>query len=278
MSQATSARRRGDEWFDERRGERAPFERTRASSLVLAMAVVLLGACTPHALVPPTRTPERAHAIVVLGNRPPVDPDGNVRPELRRRVETGVRLFHEGVAPRLVMAGGPAPSGHVEAEVMRELAISLGVPEEVIVVEPSSTDTIENAGFTVALLCGADPLCSPRLVVVTSPYHLRRAGELFACAGAEVQLAATPVPDDDPGYARRFAFVERFVRVYYGFVDPCERARHARRSAATASSGGTAPAEPAQTRIAQPEPVQPAPTVERTASVGAEPAQVQDVL
>ncbi|MBX3250451.1 MAG: YdcF family protein [Myxococcales bacterium] len=207
----------------------------RAASVVAVglAALTLSAACAPHALVPPTRPVERADAIVVLGNRPPVDADGNLRPELRRRIETGVRLYHEGVAPRLVMTGGPAPSGHVEAEVMREHAIALGVPEAAITIERASTDTIENAGFTLAILCGDDPLCTPRVVVVTSPYHLRRAGELFACAGADVQLAPTPLPDDDPGYARRFAFSERFVRVYYGFIDECERAALARRAASS---------------------------------------------
>ena len=187
----------------------------------------LLATGCPSALeVRPTPL-HRADVIVVLGNRPPVDADGRVRAETRRRVEKGVSLHREGVAPRLLMTGGRAPSGHVEAEVMRDLAISLGVPSEAILIEPLARDTIDNAGHAIALLCGPDPTCIPEVVVVSSPYHLQRAQGLFECAGARVQLAPTDVPDD-PTYARNFAWSERFVRLYYGFINECERVRRAR--------------------------------------------------
>lgn len=199
--------------------------------LVTVLAATMLFACSPR---PPAALPgslPRADAIVVLGNRPPVDERGHVRPELRRRVETGVRLWKEGRAPLLVMTGGLAPSGHVEAEVMRELAVELGVPRDAIRIEGRSRDTIENAGFTLAMLCEAREDCEPRLLVVSSPFHLPRAGELFECAGARVVVAPTPLPDDPDHaetYAETFTRSESFVRFAYAFVDPCARARRAR--------------------------------------------------
>ena len=170
----------------------------------------------------PTLVPLVAtETIVVLGNRPPVDEAGNVRLETRQRVEAGVRAYRRGLAPVMVMAGGPAPSGHVEAEVMRELAISLGVPARAIRIEPRSMDTIENARFTVELLCEGRPEpCRPSIILVTSPYHLERASHLFECAGARVQIAPADVPAT---VGRRFR--EGMVRLGYGFADPCERAR-----------------------------------------------------
>lgn len=182
-----------------------------------------LTACAP-ALGPAPSLPARADAIVVLGNRPPVDAQGRVRPELRRRVETGVRLFREGRAPLLIMSGGPAPSGHVEAEVMRRLAITLGVPPRAVRVEPRSRDTAENAAFTLELLCGDAPLCAPSIVVVSSPFHLARARRLFACAGARVHVAPTPIPLDRR-YARRFAIYEAIAAIHEGSRDPCRRIR-----------------------------------------------------
>ncbi len=164
-----------------------------------------------------------------------------MRPELRRRVETGVRLWREGRAPLLVMSGGPAPSGHVEAEVMRELAVSLGVPREAIRVEDRSRDTIENVGFTLALLCRGETACEPRLLVVSSRFHLPRAEELFGCGGARVALAPTPSPAPEPGhahpdyaepdYAERFERSEAFVRFVYAFIDRCARVHDARNHA-----------------------------------------------
>ncbi len=165
-----------------------------------------------------------ADAIVVLGNRPPVDARGHIRPELRRRVETGVRLFREGRAPLLILSGGPAPSGHVEAEVMRRFAIALGVPPQRIRVEPWSRSTAENAAFTVELLCGDDPLCAPSLILVSSPFHLPRAERLFACAGARVHRGATPIPRDRK-YQRRAALYETLAEIHAGSRDPCRRIR-----------------------------------------------------
>lgn len=144
-------------------------------------------------------------------------------PETRRRVERGVALFHEGFATTLVMTGGPAPHDRIEAEVMRDLAISLGVPAEAIRIEPRSRDTIENARFTVAMLCEGEPLCFPSVIVVSTPYHLERAGRLFECAGARVQLAGTEIPPES-SYRRRLGFSERAVRFYYALIDECDAA------------------------------------------------------
>ncbi|MEM6954170.1 MAG: YdcF family protein [Myxococcota bacterium] len=173
-------------------------------------------------LILPERPIRPADAIVVLGNRPPTDAAGNVMPETRRRVEQGVALFHAGAAPRMLFAGGPAPHGRVEAQVMADLAESLGVPRDAMTLEERSTDTIENARFSAEAMCdGRD--CYPSIVLVSSPYHLQRARELFECAGFRVQTSASA----DPGgaYGRRFARSERFIRAYYALFDACAAAR-----------------------------------------------------
>ncbi len=128
--------------------------------------------CGPIAVAPQPPL-EVADAIVVLGNRPPVDRDGNVQPETRRRVATGVGLWFRGLAPVIVMTGGPAPFGVVEADVMRDAAVRLGVPPERVLTERASTDTIGNARGTVSMLCrqglqraGA---CRPSVIIVSSP-------------------------------------------------------------------------------------------------------------
>ncbi len=174
-------------------------------------------------LVPPvTLTP--ADAIVVLGNRPPRGPDGSVAPETARRVRRGVALFDEGLAPRLVVTGGPAPGGGTEAEVMSAYARSLGVPAGAILEERASRDTVENARLSFDLLCPPGARCLRRVIVVTSPYHLRRARRLFACAGFEVQAASTELVDD-AGYQATFTAYEYAVGLAGAVSDPCGRAR-----------------------------------------------------
>ena len=187
----------------------------------LGCALIAAAGCATVSTRAPAPPLLSADAIVVLGNRPPVDASGEVRPELRARVEAAVALWRRGLAPRLLMSGGRAPSGHIEAKVMRDLAIRLGVPPSVISVESQSSDTIENARLSMAILCRDEaPPCYPAVIVVTSPYHLRRAGYLFDCAGARVQLAASSFPTQ-LGHRLR----EATVRLYYGIVDECRQAR-----------------------------------------------------
>lgn len=167
---------------------------------------------------------EEAEAIVVLGNRPPVEPDGRLRHETRRRLERGLELLGAGHAPLLLLVGGPYPGGGTEAEVMADHARHAGVPSEALLLETSSTNTVENARESVRLLCaerGAS--CHPDIILVSSPYHLERATELFRCAGAEVD----PVPAalDLPAAERLgLAAREALVRFSYHFYDPCRRA------------------------------------------------------
>lgn len=169
----------------------------------------------------------RADAIVVLGNRPPRDAMGEVAPETARRVRRGVELYRRGLAPRLLVTGGPAPGGGTEADVMAAYARELGVPADAIVSAPFVHDTAENAGSSIAVLCGANDACRPDVIVVSSPYHLRRAVRLFECAGARAQHAATEIPDDR-GYQGSFTAYEYAARLATIFDDACGRARAAR--------------------------------------------------
>jgi uncharacterized SAM-binding protein YcdF (DUF218 family) len=199
---------------------------THGPAALAVYLVATLAGCAPGFVrLPPSLAP--AAAIVVLGNRPPTDAAGHVMPETDRRVRAGVALYERGLAPRLVLTGGPAPHDRVEAEVMRDLAIHLGVPAAAILIEPTARDTIDNARESVRLLCADDSPapCQPDIILVSSPYHLVRAQSLFECAGATVQPAPTPVPDS-PAYRMRATWHEHLVRLVYAFSpDPCAAAR-----------------------------------------------------
>jgi uncharacterized SAM-binding protein YcdF (DUF218 family) len=172
----------------------------------------------------PTFAPLRkADAIVVLGNRPPADEQGNVRPETQRRVEAGVRAFGQGLAPIMVMTGGPAGKW-IEAEVMQALAVKLGVPERAILMEKQSQSTITNARYTIELLRKHLARKELSVIVVSSPYHLARAGRLFACTGSEVQLFPAEVPDSF-SYRLGFTLLEYYQRLAYLFFDECAEVR-----------------------------------------------------
>lgn len=135
--------------------------------------------------------PDGPHAMVVLGAR--VEADGQPSPTLRARVAHAVRAFPGSGATVLVFSGGVGRHGRAEAEVARDLAVSLGAPAALCLVETDSHSTRENARFTMRLLrqrFGGERL---GVVLVSDPYHLLRAGLLFEREGAVV--GSSPVLD-----------------------------------------------------------------------------------
>lgn len=147
----------------------------------------------------------RAQAIVLLGGgvRPP-EQAGQL-PELEAaadRVWHAARLFHAGVAPRVVASGGSnaAVSASSEAQAMQQLLRDLGVPAGAVVLEEYSRNTRQNAEFTAQLLL---PQGVRRIALVTSALHMPRAVGLFQAQGFEVIPAAT-----DHEARRRFAAVD----------------------------------------------------------------------
>ena len=110
------------------------------------------------------RTPcKTADVIVVLAGDP-----GD-------RVRHAVGLYRKGVAPKLLMSGGPT-GGTSWAEIMRRQAIGLGVPERDIWIQDRSTSTTEDARLSLPVLeaHGVKSIC-----LVTSCYHSRRAARTF---------------------------------------------------------------------------------------------------
>lgn len=123
-----------------------------------------------------------ADAVVVLGCG--VAADGSAGPCLRRRTEAAVALWQEGRAPRLLLTGGVGRYPPAEGVVAAELARSLGVPDEALVVEQDATSTWQNAQLGMALLEGS------RVILVTDRSHAWRAQRCFAAEGAEVSALA----------------------------------------------------------------------------------------
>lgn len=127
------------------------------------------------------RRAARADVLVVLGAR--VLPGGMPGGALRARVEHAAALYHAGVAPRLLLSGGVGEHGPSEARVARALAVGLGVPESACLLEEESHSTRDNARLSVRALRAAG---LTRAVVVSDPYHLLRARQLFRREGLEV--------------------------------------------------------------------------------------------
>ena len=112
------------------------------------------------------------------------------------RVETAIALWKAHYAPILVFSGASSdPESAPSAELMKREAVRAGVPADAVIVEGASTTTGENA-TRVAEVMRAQGLRTA--ILVTSPYHQRRAALLFSRAFAPAGLAFRNQPADDP--------------------------------------------------------------------------------
>lgn len=93
------------------------------------------------------------------------------------RLCSGVRIFKRSSAETLALSGGGPGNGVMgEAEVMEALALELGVPENRIVVETTSQNTMQNGVELAKLLSSAQ---SKRIGLVTSALHMSRSIKVF---------------------------------------------------------------------------------------------------
>lgn len=112
------------------------------------------------------------------------------------RLYQGIRLWHAGAAPRILITGGGDPLP--EAALVRRVLLSLKIPDSAILIEPSSRTTWQNANMTAALVDKRPELFPrKRLLLVTSALHIRRAMWCFERCG----LSVTPYPCDVHGSA-----------------------------------------------------------------------------
>jgi uncharacterized SAM-binding protein YcdF (DUF218 family) len=188
--------------------------RRRARSAIAASAVAAVLGLAIFARDAPARALESADplvpadAIVVMAGDPGYE-----------RTRTAAALMRSGLAKTLVLTGGEPGPGD-SAESLRAQALALGVPAERIRVETTSRSTRE-AVLAVAPMLTALPARSA--LVVTSPYHTRRAvaAARRAWPGVDVRSrAASPSSWTAEGWwrsshGRRVVATEWLKLLYY---------------------------------------------------------------
>ncbi|HSE61867.1 MAG TPA: YdcF family protein [Candidatus Saccharimonadales bacterium] len=96
--------------------------------------------------------------------------------DTQARTNEAIKLYKAGWAPKLIFSGAALDtSGPSNAEAMRNQALESGVPDGDIILDKFAVDTSENATGTASLLSNRDR----RVILVTSPYHQRRASIEF---------------------------------------------------------------------------------------------------
>jgi uncharacterized SAM-binding protein YcdF (DUF218 family) len=149
--------------------------------------------------VPMSKVPE-AGCMIVLGGvlqapaPPRIDVEFNDSVD---RVYKAAELYQAGKAPYVIVTGGNQPwsrSGKAEAELIQDLLVKWGVPEEAIMLEGSSRNTRENALYTKNVV---DSIHCDDALLVTSAAHMPRSVGAFRAAGISVTPVSTDVRSAD---------------------------------------------------------------------------------
>ncbi len=131
----------------------------------------------------PQDNPDKANAIVVVSGG-----------QTTSRAEKGIELYKQGYAPNIIFSGAALDDGPSNAFAMRDQALASGVPASNIYIDEKSQNTYENAVNTKAIL---QSLAASKIILVTSPYHQRRANQTFKSAlGKGYQVLGVSAFDD----------------------------------------------------------------------------------
>jgi SanA protein len=155
--------------------------------------------------------PERVAIVFGAGLRR----DGTPTAVLRDRVETAAQLYFDGKVEKLLMSGDNRVVDYNEPEAMRLHALSLGVPDEALVLDYAGRRTYDTC-YRAKAIFGVDSA-----ILVTQKFHMSRA--LFTCNALGLQ--AVGVEADNYYYLKRsrlywnireqFATVGAFWDVYF---------------------------------------------------------------
>jgi vancomycin permeability regulator SanA len=172
------------------------FLRDKPQLVTLRRAPVLVATLVGCAIVTPllqmsffgnTDYRRRADVAVVFGAR--AYADGRASDALSDRVRAACELYREGLVTHLIFSGGPGDGAVHETESMRNLAVTLGVPESAITLDRDGVNTAATVRNSARIV---EELRAPRVLAVSHFYHLPRIKLEFQRAGLEVFTVPSP--------------------------------------------------------------------------------------
>lgn len=133
--------------------------------------------------------PEKADAIVVFGGG--VGESGKAGQGYEERVQHAVGLYKKSYANKIIFSSG-SMYFFEEVFVMKSLAISLGIPEKAIILEDKAKNTYENVKFIKEIIQKEK---MSDILLVSSPYNMRRASLVFNKIAKDIRVIYAPVPN-----------------------------------------------------------------------------------
>lgn len=109
------------------------------------------------------------------------------------RAKRAIALYQAGWAPKLIFSGASAdPKSISNAQAMQQIARAAGVPAKDIYLDEDSRDTHENAQNVAKIL---EKLDARNVILVSSPYHLRRVKLNFVAVGGDIAYRTAAADD-----------------------------------------------------------------------------------
>ena len=105
--------------------------------------------------------------------------------EASDRIFAGIELIKKNKAPIMILTGGKLPwsVGKPEGEYLRDVAIKYGVPNKNILLTENVENTDQEAKAVGKLLNKT----SPKIILVTSAFHMPRAQKVFEAIGINIE-------------------------------------------------------------------------------------------
>jgi uncharacterized SAM-binding protein YcdF (DUF218 family) len=115
---------------------------------------------------------------------------GKPTPAFQERIHHAVDLFEAGKVRYLILTGARSNGGDIaEAMAAREFALECGMPADKILTETKSHTTYQNLYYARE---AAREHGLSTFVIVSDPYHLRRAMRMAEEMGLDARASATP--------------------------------------------------------------------------------------
>lgn len=134
-----------------------------------------------------TQPPIAADAIVVIAGG--AGESGEVGQGHEERVSRAIQLYRQGFADKIVLCSGNRRT-FSELEVMRAIALTKNVRDADILLEP-------RGGGTHSMIASADLVIRSkawkRILLVSSPYHMKRAVLTWKKLSPELEVVPTPI-------------------------------------------------------------------------------------
>lgn len=138
-----------------------------------------------------------------------------VSPLLGKRIDKAIQFYHAQQAetarpPKIIMSGGKGDDEHLaEGTAMMAYALEKGLPEEDLLAETNSTNTLENMLFSKEIMEQSFEGSSYRAIFTTNNFHLFRAALFARMAG----IPANGIGAKTAFYYLPNAFLREFVAI-----------------------------------------------------------------